>query len=107
MSRPPVSPPIPNTTGTWSNTNYQGVVGQVIQEGSSFRFRRWGVLANGVRFDSAGEGTIEGTRVSHRYNSQYQTGAVSTGSVSMDGARLELTCRDSLLGTFPVTSVRQ
>jgi hypothetical protein len=106
-----VAPPVPNIAGTWRDTNYAGVVGQIFQEGSSFRFRRWGVLPNGIGFESSGEGTIDGTRISHRYTSQYQTGAVSTGgctgSVTNQGASLDMTCTDSLLGTFPVTSTRQ
>jgi hypothetical protein len=103
--------PVPNITGTWRDVDYPGVVGQVTQTGNSFRFTRVGVLPNGIGFESAGNGVIDATRVSTRFDTRYQTGVLSTGSctgtVSGDGGRLDLTCTDSLLGTFPVTSARQ
>lgn len=82
-----------------------------MQDGRSLRLKRWGVLPNGIGFESTGEGTIDGTHISHRYSTRYQTGAVSTGSctgtAAADGSRIEGTCIDSLLGTIPVITVRQ
>ncbi len=105
-----VAPQVPNIAGTWRDTEYP-VVGQVIQDGRQFRFVRRGALTNGVGFESSGEGTIDGTQISNRFDTRYQTGAVSTGgctgTLTADGNRLDLTCTDSLLGTFPVTAVRQ
>jgi hypothetical protein len=107
----PVRSSIVNIAGTWRDVNYAGVIDQVIQDGRNLSLRRWGVLPNGIGFESAGEGTIDGTRISHRYNTRYQTGAVSsgtcTGSAAADGSRIEMTCVDSLLGTIPVNTIRQ
>jgi hypothetical protein len=102
---------IVNIAGTWRDVNYAGVIDQVMQEGRNLSLRRWGVLPNGIGFESSGEGTIDGTRISHRYSTRYQTGAVSTGSctgsAAADGSRIEMTCVDSLLGTIPVNTIRQ
>jgi hypothetical protein len=100
---------IVNIAGTWRDVNYAGVVDQVTQEGRNLSLRRWGVLPNGIGFESSGAGTIDGTHISHRYSTRYQTGAVSTGSCTgtTDGSRIEGTCIDSLLGTIPVITVRQ
>ena len=105
------SPTAVNITGVWRDINYAGVIDQVMQDGRSLRLKRWGVLPNGIGFESTGEGTIDGTHISHRYSTRYQTGAVSTGSctgtAAADGSRIEGTCIDSLLGTIPVVTVRQ
>ena len=105
------SPTAVNITGMWRDINYAGVIDQVMQDGRSLRLKRWGVLPNGIGFESTGEGTIDGTHISHRYSTRYQTGAVSTGSctgtAAADGSRIEGTCIDSLLGTIPVITVRQ
>jgi TIR domain-containing protein len=116
----PVAPPeapvvrresIVNIAGTWRDVNYAGVIDQVTQEGRSLSLKRWGVLPNGIGFESTGTGTIDGTYISHRYSTRYQTGAVSsgscTGTAAADGSRIEGTCIDSLLGTIPVITVRQ
>ena len=102
---------IVNIAGTWRDVNYAGVLDLVTQDGPNLRLKRWGVLPNGIGFESSGAGTIEGTHISHRYSTRYQTGAVSTGSctgtAAADGSRIEGTCIDSLLGTIPVITVRQ
>jgi hypothetical protein len=116
----PVAPPeapvvrresIVNIAGTWRDVNYAGVIDQVTQEGRSLSLKRWGVLPNGIGFESTATGTIEGTHISHRYSTRYQTGAVSTGictgTAAADGSRIEGTCSDSLLGTIPMITVRQ
>jgi hypothetical protein len=103
--------PTLNISGIWYDTNYPNISAQITQNGDSFHFTRRGALPNGIGFESSGRGTIVGQRYSSSYSARYQTGVTSTGdcsgTVSVDGARLEISCRDSLLGTFPVTAVRQ
>ena len=98
-------------SGVWRDGNYPNNRSQVTQDGNSFSFTRSGVLPNGIRFESSGSGTIAGQHYTSRYNARYQSGDTSagdcSGTVSTDGLRMELTCRDSLLGTFPVTAIRQ
>ena len=107
----PKPPPIVNIAGTWRDINYPGVVDEVSQDVETFRVTRQGVLPNGVAFESFGEGTIKGTRVSQRYTPRYQTGAVSTGqctgTVTANGSRITGSCADTLLGTIPVSVIRQ
>jgi hypothetical protein len=102
---------VPSITGTWRDSDNPGSGSQVTVEGNGFRFTRWGVLPNGVRFEAQGSGTLTGQRFTSTYRARYQSGDSSTGScagtVSADGQRMEMSCRDSLLGTFPVTALRQ
>jgi TIR domain len=106
-----VAPVLPALAGTWRDETYPNVIDQVIQDGQSFSFVRRGALPNGVRFESSGEGRIDGARVSHRYHAQYQGGGYSSGGCSgnltTDGSRIVLQCSDSLLGQFPAVMVRQ
>jgi hypothetical protein len=106
-----MGPPPPTLAGTWRDETYPNVVDQISQVGQSFRFVRTGMLPNGVFFESTGEGRIEGTHVSHRYQAQYQGGGFSSGGCSgnltADGSRIVLQCSDSLLGRFPVVLVRR
>lgn len=108
--RPPAEA-IPNIGGLWRDSNYPSNGSQITQNGNSFHFRRWGVLPNGIPFESSGSGTITGQRFTSNYNAKYQSGATSagdcSGTMSPDGMRLELNCRDSLLGAFPVIAIRQ
>lgn len=108
--RPPAEP-IPNIGGFWRDSNYPNISSQITQDGNSIHFRRWGVLSNGIRFESSGSGTITGQRFACNYTTRYQSGATSagdcSGTMSPDGMHLELNCRDSLLGVFPVTAIRQ
>jgi hypothetical protein len=109
-SRSPTQP-IPNLSGVWHDSNYPSNGSQITQDGNNVHFTRWGVLPNGIRFESSGSGAITGQRYTSNYNANYQSGVTSTGhcsgTVSPDGMRMELNCRDSLLGDFPVTSIRQ
>jgi hypothetical protein len=111
MARERAVDPTLHISGVWRDGNYPNNGSQVTQNGNSFSFTRWGVLPNGIRFESSGSGTIAGQRFTSRYNARYQSGDTSagdcSGTVSTDGLRMELTCRDSLLGTFPVTAIRQ
>ena len=108
--RPPAER-IPNLRGVWLDSNYPSNGSQITQDGNSFQFTRWGVLPNGTRFESVGSGTITGQRFTSNYKAKYQSGATSagdcSGTVSLDGMRMDLNCRDSLLGAFPVTAIRQ
>ena len=107
----PRAEPISNISGLWRDSDYPSNTSQITQDGNSFHFRRSGVLPNGIRFESSGSGTITGQRFTSNYNARYQSGATSvgdcSGTVSPDRMRLELTCRDSLVGAFPVTAIRQ
>lgn len=108
--RPPAAR-TPNIGGVWRDSNYPSNGSKITQDGNSFQFTRWGVLPNGTRFESSGSGTITGQRFASNYNARYQSGATSvgdcSGTVSPDGMRMEGNCRDSLLGSFPVTAIRQ
>lgn len=107
----PSAEPIPNLAGLWVDSNYPSNGSQITQDGNSVHFTRWGVLPNGIRFESSGSGSITGRRFTNTYTATYQSGATSTGdcsgTLSPDGTRIELNCRDSRLGAFPVTAIRQ
>jgi hypothetical protein len=109
-ARPPAEP-TPNIGGVWRDLNFPSNGSQITQRGGSFEFTRWGVLPSGIRFESSGNGTISGLRVTSTYSARYQSGAASTGScsgtVSPDGTRMDLTCQDSLLGAFSAPAMRQ
>jgi len=98
-------------SGVWRDSNYPANGYQVTQNGSSFSLTGWGVLPDGNRFQSSGSGTLAGQRYTSQYNARYQTGQTSrgdcSGTVSTDARRIQLTCRDSLLGTFPLAAIRQ
>ncbi|MGH6689274.1 MAG: S1C family serine protease [Gammaproteobacteria bacterium] len=102
---------MPNISGVWRDPQQPGNGSQVTQDGNRFHFTRWGVLPNGIRFESSGSGTVTGQGFTSSYSARYQSGTTSTGNcsgtVSPDGTRIEMNCRDSLLGAFPLTSVRQ
>lgn len=107
----PTPPPIPNIDGIWRDSKYPNIVSKVTQNHSTFEFYRRGSLPNGVRFESSGTGTIAGSRVTSRYNAQYETGEISTGecngSVSSDTSRIQLNCTDSFLGPFASNAERE
>ena len=109
-ARPPAAT-IPNIAGIWRDRNNSNNGSQFTQNGNSIDFRRWGVLPNGIQFESQGSGTITATKVTSYYNATYGTGFTSTGdcsgTVSADGMRMDLICSDSVLGAFPVTAIRQ
>lgn len=69
------------------------------------------MLPNGVRFESAGSGTLQGRRIFSRYTAKYQNGASSSGecagTVSPDAARIDMACTDTLLGSFSSVSARE
>ena len=96
--------------GRWHDVNNPGTESQITQDGTSFRFDRRGVLPNGMPFQSSGRGTITGQEITSSYEAAYGNGMASRGTcrgtVSPDGARISLTCTDSLLGTFVSSDVR-
>jgi hypothetical protein len=102
---------IPNLSGLWRDSNDPNNGSQISQDGNRVHFTRWGVLPNGMRFESSGSGVITGHGFTSNYNAKYQSGATSTGdcsgTVSPDGTRMELNCSDSLLGAFSGTAIRQ
>jgi hypothetical protein len=102
---------IPNVGGLWRDSSNPNNSSQISQDGNSVHFTRWGLLPNGIRFESSGSGVIAGHGFTSSYNAKYQSGATSTGdcsgTLSPDGMRMELNCSDSLLGAFSVTAIRQ
>jgi hypothetical protein len=106
-----IDPPVPEIRGVWRDSNYPSNSSQITQNGNNFQFTRQGVLPNGIAFESSGNGTMTGQLFTSHYNAQYQSGAISagdcSGTVSPDGMRMELNCRDSLLGPFPSAAIRQ
>jgi len=101
---------IPKLAGKWRDSDSQAI-SQITQDGNTFHFARWGTLANGVRFQSSGRGTISGQRFTSTYDAQYQTGEASSGecsgSISGDGLHIQLECSDSLFGAFAGAANRE
>lgn len=108
---PPAKPKIPNIAGLWRDADYPSNGSQITQSGNRFDFNGWGYLPNGIEFRSVGNGTLAPDSFSSRYTITYQTGLKSTGTcsgtVSAAGSRMQMTCHDTMLGTFPITSLRQ
>lgn len=105
------TPSIPYIGGLWRDRDHPNNISQVDQDGTGFRFTRRGVLPNGIQYESSGSGTIiVGQRHTSSYSARYNSGAKSTGNcsgvVSADGQSIELSCKDSLLGTFSYTAIR-
>ncbi len=98
-------------TGVWRDSMYPSNLTEITQDGRDFRFRRRGVLPNGVGFESVGTGTLVGRQVRSQYTATYKTGATSSGrcsgAVSMDSRQIELSCSDTLLGSFASISIRE
>ena len=100
-----------NIDGLWRDSNYPSNTSQITQDGNRFHFTRRGVLPDGTGFKSSGNGTLTGQRYISHYSAEYQSGVKSTGdcsgTVSLDGMHINLNCRDSLLGNFPLTANRE
>lgn len=109
--KPPPAQGIPSISGTWQDLEYPSNGSQFSQEGDRFRFTRWGTLPTGDSFESSGSGTIVEQSLSGSYSAKYRSGATSTGkcsgTVSTDGTKMNLTCTDSLLSTFTISSIRR
>ena len=100
-----------NIGGIWRDDDNPGNGSRINQDGDRFSFTRWGILPNGVRFESSGDGKIIGRRIVSSYRARYQSGDTSaghcSGTLSADAKRIALDCRDSLLGVFSGGSTRQ
>jgi hypothetical protein len=107
---PPPEPPedkpvVPDIAGVWRDSGYD-IISEVSKSKDSrnFGFTRSGTLPNGGKFSSSGVISLAGNRVKSTYNAKYQTGEFSSGkcdgSVSSDVTRIELSCSDTLLGSF-------
>jgi hypothetical protein len=96
--------------GSWRDLNNPNSGSRITQDGTSFRFNGWGVLPNGVSFESSGSGTVNGNDIVSTYQARYQNGWTSSGqcrgTVSPDGSRMTLTCTDTILGTFVSSGAR-
>ena len=98
-------------SGTWRDAGDPATVSTLVQDGRALQFRRVGVLANGIAFESNGNGTVDGQQVATQYVARYQNGSASTGhcagSVNATTDAIVLRCSDSWLGTFDSTAVRR
>jgi hypothetical protein len=106
---PTPSPSNLDISGRWFNPTL-GHRSEITQNGDRFQFTTTGI-ALGDPFQSSGSGTITERSFEYNYNAQYQSGRQSdghcSGTVSADGMRSTSTCKDSLLGTFDSSAVRQ
>ncbi len=97
--------------GHWRDPNMPGNGSRITQVGNSFQFTGWGVLPQGIPYESSGSGTVNGQNITSTYTARYRNGLVSSGNcwgtVSPDGLRMTITCQDSLLGTFVSSDVRE
>ena len=100
-----------NIAGSWRDPNSPNDGYRITQEENLFQFNGWGVLPQGIRFESIGSGTVTGQDVNSTYTTSYQNGWVARGScsgtASSDGSRMTLTCTDNISGTFVISVVRQ
>jgi hypothetical protein len=99
-----------NIAGSWHDPNNPGNGSRITQEGNAFQFNSWGVLPQGIPFESTGSGTVAGQGLKSTYTTRYQNGWIArgncSGDVSRDGLRITSTCTDSVLGTFVISGVR-
>ena len=102
--------PAPQITGLWRDSDNPNNGTRIQQEGKRLQFTRAGILADGVRFESSGTGTLLGSRITLSYVARYQTGSTSTGecsgSVAAEARSIELSCADSLYGKFVTIASR-
>jgi len=85
----PSSESIADIHGIWHDRAYPTNGFEIGQFGKSFQFRGWGVLIDGTRFESSGNGTITGRSFTTTYQAKYQSGApsVSVGNCKVAHAR--------------------
>jgi hypothetical protein len=100
-----------NIAGSWRDPNNPDNGSRITQAGKSFQFDGWGVLPQGIPFESTGSGTVTGQDIESTYTTRYQNGWVArgncSGAVSRDGSQITSTCTDNVLGTFVLSGVRQ
>jgi hypothetical protein len=101
----------PSIAGSWRNAAYPGIVLNITQQGNQIRFTQTGVLSNGVGFESAGAGVVEGSQIALQYLARYNNGQASSGqcqgTLTDAEESMDLFCSDSLLGNFESVSVRR
>ena len=102
--------PVINIAGVWRDPDNPANGSRITQEGNSFRVNSWGVVPQGIPFESAGSGTIAGQDVETTYTMTHPNGlrasGTCSGQVSRDGSRMTSKCSDNVLGTFVVSGVR-
>lgn len=110
VSKQPVQTAVIPVAGVWIDRADPQLSNSIEQSGNTLTFYRNGYLDNGVWFESYGIGEMGGSSVNLQYSASYSTGGISTGqcggTVSTQGTRMDLNCRDSLLGSFPVNLTR-
>ncbi len=107
-----ITPTIPSISGVWRDVENPSAVSRINADGGRFDFTRQGILPNGVVFESAGSGVFTtGQSFTTSYSARYGSGLTSTGTcsgtMSTSARQMTLACRDSLLGVFSVSAVRQ
>lgn len=107
---PPTRPPI-NISGNWRNPTAPANGSYIVQQNENFQFKSWGMLPQGIAYESEGSGSIVEKNLSYQYVAQYQNGWSSQGScsgtVNSTGDQLTATCTDTLMGTFVSSGIKQ
>ncbi len=108
-----VAPPVPiiDISGTWYNPAAPANGSRIVQQNSGFQFSSWGMLPQGIGYESKGSGTVVAQNITYNYFAQYQNGWTSqgncSGTVSSDGNQITATCSDNVLGTFVSAGIKQ
>lgn len=110
-STPPPAQTTINIRGNWHNPTGPANGSYIVQQNENFQFKGWGMLPQGIAYESEGSGSIVEKNVNYQYLAQYQNGWSSQGScsgaVNSAGDQLTATCTDTLMGTFVSTAIKQ
>lgn len=110
-SEVPPTPAVIDISGTWYNPSAPANGSRIVQQNSGFQFSSWGMLPQGIGYESKGSGTVVAQNISYNYFAQYQNGWTSqgncSGTVSSDGRQITATCSDNVLGTFVSAGIKQ
>lgn len=108
---PAIAPARIDIGGTWYNPAAPANGSFIVQQNNDFQFKGWGMLPQGIAYESKGSGEIIAQTVTYNYIAQYQNGWASqgncSGTVSANGSQLTATCTDNLLGTFVSSGIKQ
>lgn len=109
---PPAVPTSIDISGDWYNPAAPAAGSSHIeQQNDSFQFSGWGMMPQGIRYETQGSGNLAAQNLTYAYTALYQNGWVSQGScngtVTANGSRITATCSDTILGTFVSAGVRQ
>ncbi|QPK65131.1 hypothetical protein IVG45_09445 [Methylomonas sp. LL1] len=114
ITKPQPAPPKPviNIAGNWYNPAAPAAGGSYItQQSEHFEFQGWGLLPQGIGFQTEGNGSLIDQQVNYSYVAQYQNGWTSqgncSGTVSANGVQMTTTCTDNIMGTFVSTGVKK